>query len=103
MSRIAGPGGPYDEEGVVIDTTDAILMDSVNVAIVGSVTDKEVTEIVFALELEGKLNNKPDRQTNLYLFDADGAAAIVAELIGIATRIGPEFQEFLQARLDALP
>lgn len=103
MSKIAGPGGPYDEDAVVIDTEDAVLMDSINVAIVGTVKDKDVREIVIALEIEGKLNNKPERVETLYLFDADGAAALVSELIGIASRLGPDFQRFLQNRLDALP
>jgi hypothetical protein len=80
MSRITGPGGPHDKGGVIIDTTDAILLDTVNVAIVGTTTTKNNEEIVIALELEGKINNQQERGEVLYLFDADGAAAIVAFL-----------------------
>jgi hypothetical protein len=103
MGRIAGPGGPYDKDAVVVDTTGAILMDTVNVAVVGAIRQGKMDEVVLALELEGRVNKEKRREDNLYLFDADGAAAIVSELFGIAQRIGPEFMILFSQRLRDMP
>jgi hypothetical protein len=103
MGRIAGPGSPYDKDQVVVDTTDAVLMDTVEVAVVGAIREGKMEEVVLALELAGRVNKSKRREDNLYLFDADGAAAIVSELFGIAQRIGPEFMILFSNRLRDLP
>jgi hypothetical protein len=103
MGKISGPGGPYDRDQVVVDTTDAILMDTVEVAVVGMIREGKMDEVVLALELEGRVNKSKRREDNLYLFDADGAAAIISELLGVAHRIGPEFYTLLHERLEAMP
>jgi hypothetical protein len=103
---ISGPGQPYEENAVVIDTANAVLLDHATVAIVGGVRDGVLDpEPVMALSLEGRINKTSERSNVLYLGNADAMAALVSELIGLATRAGwrDEFMERLQARLDAMP
>lgn len=96
---IAGPGGPHDANSVIIDTTDAVLLDHSTVTLVGSPGQPKPH---LAMLLEGRINKTTDRARNLYLMNEDGAAALVTELIALAHRIGPEFGERFTARLQHL-
>jgi hypothetical protein len=96
--NIAGPGGPHDRNSVVLDTTDAVLLDSSNVCLMETGNGS----IVLAMLLEGRINKTTDRARNLYLMNEDGAAALVSELIALAHRIGPEFGERLMDRVRHL-
>ena len=102
---ISGPGGPHDEDAVVIDTENAVLLDATDVAVVGAVRDKRLAELSLALWMQGRINKTDERASVLYLFDADGAAALVTELIGLAARadFGDEFMELVKQRMDAMP
>ena len=77
-------------------------MDHVEVAKVDNPSDGRV---FLCMKLSGRVNRSPDRAEVLYLFDADGAAAIVTELIGVATRaeFGESFIHLIRQRLAALP
>ena len=55
------------------------------------------------MQLEGRINKTEERARIMYLFDADGAAAIITELYGLAARIGPDFFAKLQERIAAMP
>lgn len=96
--NIAGPGGPHDHNAVIVDTTDAVLLDSSDVCLV----ETGGGEVVLSMLLEGRINKTTDRARNLYLMNEDGAAALVTELIALAHRIGPEFGERFTARLQYL-
>lgn len=96
---IAGPGGPHDLNAAVIDTTNAVLLDSSDVCLVGSPGNPKS---YLAVLLEGRINKTTDRARNLYLMNEDGAAALVTELMALAHRIGPEFSERFMTRLDHL-
>lgn len=95
---IAGPGGPHDRNAVIIDTTDAVLLDSSDVCLV----ETPGGNVVLSMLLEGRINKTTDRARNLYLLNEDGAAALVTELIALAHRIGPEFGARFTARLKHL-
>lgn len=82
---ISGPGGPYDIDGVVIDDTNAILLDTTTVAQVSTPIDGRSFT---AMLLAGRVNRSEDLVQVLFLFDPDGAAAIITELHGIARRAG---------------
>lgn len=106
--RIAGPGGPQDRNGVVLDLTDAVLLDSTVVTLVeGRRTGGDVPgEPLVALELTGRVNKSTDRADVLFLMDADGAAAIVTELLGLAGRaetFDSELMDRIRTRLEELP
>lgn len=95
---IAGPGGPHDRNSVIVDGTNAVLLDSSDVCLM----ETRGGSVVIAMLCEGRINKTTDRASNLYLFDEDGAAALVSELIAVAHRIGPEFGERLMARIAHL-
>jgi hypothetical protein len=95
---IAGPGGPHDRNSVIIDTTDAVLLNHSDVCLMETSTGTPV----LAMLLEGRINKTTDRARNLYLMNEDGAAALVTELLALAHRIGPEFGQRFTARLEHL-
>jgi hypothetical protein len=101
MSKILG-GSAFGRSDALIDTTDAILLDETHVAVLGSMSMTGV-ETVIALELEGRVNRTTDRHDVLYLLNADGAAGIISELLGVAGRADPAFLQVLLDRIDALP
>lgn len=96
--NIAGPGGPHDHHAVVVDTTNAVLLDHSNVCLM----EAGDGSVALAVLLEGRINKTSDRARNLYLMNEDGAAALVTELLALANRIGPEFGERFTARLQHL-
>ncbi|MET8080056.1 hypothetical protein [Streptomyces sp. NPDC005303] len=96
--NIAGPGGPHDRNSVIVDGTNAVLLDSTDVCLM----ETSGGSVVLAMLLEGRINKTPERARNLYLMNEDGAAALVSELIAVAHRIGPEFGERLMARVTHL-
>jgi hypothetical protein len=95
---IAGPGGPHDRDSVIVDTTNAVILDHSTVTQVETLTGAPA----LAMLLEGRIARTPDRARNLYLMNEDGAAALVTELIALAHRMGPEFGERFTARLQHL-
>lgn len=108
---IAGPGGPYDEHAVVVDTTNAVILDYSTVSLIGFVRGGEEDETGVGLMLEGRINRTQDRTRVLYLMNGDGAAAIVTELLGIAKRaerggdaqLVAELRQRLGERWDVMP
>jgi hypothetical protein len=103
---ISGPGGPYDENAVVIDVTNAVILEACEVAIVGAVRQGVLDDKpIVALVLRGRVNKTDDRVQVLYLLNEDGAAGIVTELVGVESRAGwgDEFTRRVRDRLDAMP
>lgn len=97
-SMVDVAGDPYARGGVILDVRKAVLMDRVDVTLVDTKSDDE--HIAAVLSLAGRVNYQDRRAEQLYLFDADGAAAIISELTGLAQRAGGEFAEDFQARLQ---
>lgn len=108
---IAGPGGPYDEHAVVVDTTNAVILDYSTVSLIGFVRGGKEDETGVGLMLEGRINRTQDRTRVLYLMNGDGAAAIVTELLGVAKRaerggdgqLAAELRQRLGERWDEMP
>jgi len=111
---IAGPGGPYDRDAVVVDTSDAVLLDYSTVSTVELQRRSgpgPASEVAFALMLEGRVNKTRDRTRVLYLINADGVAALVTELLGLAKRaenlgdpaLADELRRRLGERWDEMP
>lgn len=99
---MAGPGGSRDRFGVVIDPTDAVIMESVDVTKVEAVRSGAFGGPVTFMTLGGRVN-KTTRQVSVgYFFGTDGAAAIITELLGLADRDGAEFLDDLTRRLTDL-
>lgn len=103
---IAGPGGPYSVGDVVIDTSNAVLLDACEVAVVGGVRGGVLDpKPITALVLRGRVNKSDRRAEVLYLLNEDGAAGIVTELVAVAQRAGwgQEFVDVVLARLERMP
>lgn len=100
---MAGPGGPRDQGAVVLDTTDAILMESMTVATVDQFSDKEkgLGPAIF-MTLSGRVNKKQDYATIGYLFGTDGAAALISELLAVVSRFSMQAVVDLVDRLIEL-
>lgn len=103
---IVGPGGPRDHDAVLVDATNAVLMDHVAVSMVSPrrVTDNgvEAGEPVVTLSLGGRINRSQERAEIVFVFDPiDGTAALISELFGLAHRWGgDEFLDRLLERID---
>jgi hypothetical protein len=86
--------GPGKGE-TVLDTSQAVLVDDLEVCELATADGR----VAMAAFIEGRVNHTEDRVGVLYLVDADGAAAFVSEIVGLAARIGPDFEEAFLARL----
>lgn len=107
---IAGPGGPSDRYGVVIDTTHAVLLDYSTVALVEPTRNGRKGPPAIALMMEGRVNKATERTRILYLINGDGAAAIVTEMLGLIKRaehaapaLAAEMRKRLGERWDEMP
>lgn len=101
MGKITG-GSAFGRGDALIDTSGAVLLGGVHVAVVGAGRSTGV-ETVIALELSGRVNHSPELVDHLYLMDADGAAAIISDLVGLAERADPRFLDLLLNRVHQLP
>lgn len=93
-----GPG----KNQTIFNTERAVLLASVDVALVETYTEGESAGPALAMMLQGRINKTLDQARILYLLNEDGAAAIVSELVALASRIGPEFRNRLLDRLQLL-
>lgn len=98
MGKIIG-GSSHGRNDALVDTTGAVLLDDVHVVQV-TVTNTAAVQAAVGLELSGRINRTTERSSTLYLFDTDGAAVIVAELLALAGR--GQFLPELLARIEAL-
>lgn len=94
---IVTTGGPNDEGTSLIDASRGLLVDDMSVARVDNPSDGRT---VVALLLEGRVNRSADRASVLALLNGDGVAAIVTELMGLAARMGPDFELEFREALD---
>ena len=99
---IAGPGGPSEHGTVAFDTRHAVLMDHVEI---GKVDNPSEGRSFVGMKLDGRINGSTDRAGVLYLFDLDGAAAIITQLHGLAERAGwlDDLERLLDKRWRAMP
>jgi hypothetical protein len=85
---IAGPKDqPFARDTQLVDTRRAVLLGQTDVAMVKDSTGRDICTIL----LQGRVNRSQEHSKVLYLTGADGMAALVTELIGVATRMGGDF------------
>lgn len=85
---------PYARDSVRIDTRNAVLLDATTVSVLTQANGDEMVAMVLA----GRINQKHKRTKILYVFDEDGAAAIITELMALADRAG--WGERLRTAID---
>jgi hypothetical protein len=97
-------GSPYGRGDSLLDTREAVLLEYNEVILVDTKQDEMP---VVALILEGRVNYTTRRAKQMYLFNTDGAAAIIVQLLGLGARAGGDFATQLKAdieqRMDELP
>jgi hypothetical protein len=76
-------GDPHATGGALLDTRSAVLLDTVDVVLADTKSDEPV---VMMLALGGRINYAHQRVEHAYLFGPDGAAGLVSELVGLASR-----------------
>lgn len=86
---IAGPGGPHDKNAVIVDAKNAVMLAGVTVTMVEPSTAGVRGRPLYALNLEGRINKTKEQVNINFLFEVDGAAAIITELIALSSRMGP--------------
>jgi len=97
---MAGPGGPHDPHGVVLDARNAVLLETIDVSTVDPERGGRGRSAL-ALVLGGRINQTQDRASVLFIFGTDGAAGIITELIGVMDRAsGSEFVAGFMADLS---
>lgn len=99
---IAGPSGSRDHGAVVLDTTDAVLLEHTTVCTVDAVRQGAFAEQVIFATLAGRINKKSDHVQVGFLFGPDGAAAIITELLALGDRFGAELLSDMTRRLTDL-
>lgn len=104
--KIVAPDLDSGRGDAVLDTRQAVLKDETTVAMANLKFGEENRHVI-GLELGGRINKSTDRAQILFLFDPDGAAAIITELVGICQRAGGDVWDELNAaigrRMGALP
>lgn len=93
---VAGPGGPAQQDSVVVDIGKAVLLDG-STGVVVHVTRGDDSEDAFGLMLEGRINKTTDRSRVLYLADLEGLASVAAECCSLAGRAGVSLDDFMSA------
>ena len=92
-------GSPHGQGDAIINATRAVLLDDIQVVLIDTL-NKEGGSRVIGMELSGRINKSTTRSESLYLFDEDGAAAIISQLLALAGRA--DFLPELMTRLDEL-
>lgn len=75
---------------VLLDTTDSVLLESVNISCVEMVRQGKADGPAVFMVLEGRVNKSPDQVRVGFLLGPDGMAAVVTQLLGVADRFGPQ-------------
>jgi hypothetical protein len=92
-------GSPHGQGDALVDVTGAVLLDDMHVVLVDTLNAFGGTRVI-GMQLAGRLNKQTERSDVLYLFDEDGAAAIISELLALAGRA--DFLPQLLERLEQL-
>lgn len=96
---MAGPGGPHDEGGVVLDARHAVILETVDVSTIDPERGARGQHAV-ALVLGGRINQTQDRASVLFILGTDGAASIVTELIALYGRATGSPEPFIKDVMD---
>lgn len=92
-SIIDTAGDPHAQGGALLDMRSAVLLDGVDVALVDT---KAEDPVAMLLTLAGRINYVADRVEHTYVFGPDGAAGLVSELVGLASRASGGNQQHAQ-------
>lgn len=96
--RIITPDeNPFGRNNSIVDARNGVLLDALDVVLVEEANQGPVV----CLQLAGRINHQQTRSQVLYMFNADGIASIVTELLALADRAGDDFSRLVQHRITA--
>jgi hypothetical protein len=108
---IDAAGDPHAAGGALLDARNAVLMDAMEVVLADA--KHETDPILMFMVLKGRVNYSDSRVEHGYMFGPDGAAALVSELVGLASRasahpghgqrFAAEFQVQIERRMKEMP
>lgn len=104
VEKEPGATDPHEQDSVLVDTENAVLVGDMWVTALGAGRDNDPTlEPVIGLQLGGRINKTDEAVRHLYLLNPDGAAALVSEVMGLASRLGPEWRKRILERIVDVP
>lgn len=103
---------PHGQGGTLFDARGAILLGEIDVLLMDTKTEDEPVKML--LSLGGRINYSHDEVKTMYLFGADGAAAITSQIMALAVRanasgtrdgvtFGQDFKVLLERRMNEMP
>jgi hypothetical protein len=95
-------GSPREQGTALLDLTDVVLMESMDVATVDRIKDSESQGQAIFMTLSGRINKKTDHASVGFIFGSDGAAALITELLSLADRFGVDMLTDITERLVTL-
>lgn len=99
---VSGPGGAHDVGMVVVDATNVVLMGSVECCLINTVSNGLTQQHRVYLLLGGRINHTDEVSRTGFIFDLDGAAAIITQLLALCDRAGPGAMLEITQRLAEL-
>ena len=97
-------GGPYERGAAIIDATNAVVLDHITSCIVEPFSTGIPQPAAIAFSMRGRINRTTEQSEIVYIFDAEAAASICADLIGLMNRAGnADFPAMLEAALRRQP
>ena len=95
-------GGSREHGNSILDATDAVLLEEIDVCTIDRVKSGQSQGQAIFMTLKGRINNTKDNVDVGFIFGADGAAAIITELLALTDRFGSELLLDLVKRLVIL-
>jgi hypothetical protein len=84
---------PHAKGGALLDARSAVLLEGVDVVLIDTKAEEPVAMM---LVLSGRINYVVDRVEHAYIFGPDGAAGLVSQLVGLASRASGSDQQHAQ-------
>lgn len=99
---ISSFGGPREQGTSLLDLTDVVLMESIEVCTVDNVRRGMLQEQAIFMTLKGRVNKTTDYVNVGFVFGSDGGAALITEILALADRFGTELLSDITMRLVTL-
>ena len=85
----AGPGGPHDRSGIIIDASNAVLLEAASFAKADDLGESGGPPVV-AMLLSGRVFRREAQADVLFLMDFDGVATLLTEIYALIGRMGSD-------------
>lgn len=100
--RMSGPGGPHDRNGVIIDPTNMVLSEGMEVCVMDTVRQGSLDGQVTYLQIHGRINRSQDRVSLGFALSTDAVAGLITELLSLSFRDSTSMLDDVTRRLTSL-